>query len=48
MSPQIEALIEAKTASLWAVRHLFDAQKEISKALVAQAKAEALRKREER
>ena len=46
MTPEAEALAEVEEAVRRAVRHLFDAQVEISEAQVARSKADALRKRE--
>lgn len=45
-TPEGKAFAEAEEALRRAVRHLFDAQVEISKAQVARSKADALRKRE--
>ena len=47
MRPEAEAMAAIDEAILLAVRHLFDAEVKISKALVAQPKADALRKRED-
>ena len=47
MRPEAEALAAIKDAIHLAVQYLFDAEVKISKALVAQSKADALRKREE-
>ena len=44
MSPEAKALAEVEEALHRAVRHLFDAQVEISKAQVARSKADALKK----